>query len=149
MLLNTEPPADEFIARLASEQGKSYTADKSGDERFHADDGRPIWPSNNGGIGTPEIISLRKGEKVLTRYGRTAGRYVSPRGTTVEERAMPRNTDKTQYYEYEVIDEITAAEKSRIAPWFGQKGLVTQYKLPKSVEKLLADKKLRELKNND
>ena len=49
-------------------------------------------------------------------------------GTTLEERAMPNSTEST------------------IAPWFGQRGLGIQYRLPCSVETLLQTGKIKEVK---
>lgn len=148
MKYNLAPPSDEFIAKLTKEQNQPYTigVEKDGEKRFYSDDGKPIWPPNNGGIGHPELILLKKGQEILTRYGKTKGRYVSPLGTTLEERAMPNSTDLAQYHEYEVIRDIDSVEKSTIAPWFGKRGLGIQYRLPCSVETLLQTGKIKEVK---
>ena len=136
MRQNLTPPTDEFIKTLAGEQNLVYTIGKEGEERFYSDDGIPIYPSNNGAVGKPEIISLKVGDKILTRYGSDRGSYVSPKGTSFEERALPRTTDKNNYHEYEVTKEITQVESAVIAPWFGQKGGGIQYKLPQRISEL-------------
>lgn len=148
MRYNLIPPSDEFIAKLAEEQNQPYTigVERDGENRFYSDGGKPIWPANNGGIGHTELIVLEKGQEILTRHGKTKGRYVSPLGTTLEERAMPNSTDLAQYHEYEVIHDIDSVEKSTIAPWFGQRVLGIQYRLLCSVETLLQTGKIKEVK---
>lgn len=136
MRINLVAPTDEFIYQLAIEQGKPYTKGKVGEERFYADNGRPIYPPNNGGIGTPEKITLKSGEIIYSRYGKPTGSYVSPKDTSFEERAMPRTANTNDLHYYRVVKDIKDVERSVIAAWFGQKGLGIQLKLPSSVESL-------------
>lgn len=136
MRMNLIAPTDEFIYQLAIEQGKPYTKGKVGEERFYADNGRPIYPPNNGGIGTPEKITLKSGEIIYSRYGKPTGSYVSPKDTSFEERAMPRTANTNDLHYYRVVKDIKDVERSVIAAWFGQKGLGIQLKLPSSVESL-------------
>ena len=136
MCMNLVAPTDEFIYQLAIEQGKPYTKGKVGEERFYADNGRPIYPPNNGGIGTPEKITLKSGEIIYSRYGKPTGSYVSPKDTSFEERAMPRTANTNDLHYYRVVKDIKDVERSVIAAWFGQKGLGIQLKLPSSVESL-------------
>lgn len=136
MRINLVAPTDEFIEKLAIEQGKPYTKGKVGEERFYADNGRPIYPPNNGGIGTPEKITLKSGEIIYSRYGKPTGSYVSPKDTSFEERAMPRTANTNDLHYYRVVKDIKDVERSVIAAWFGQKGLGIQLKLPSSVESL-------------
>ena len=86
MYYNFAPPTDEFIAEIAAAQGVPYTPGRTGEARFYADDGRPIYPSNDGAVGVIVTVTLPAGD-VLTRYGAPTGRYVSPDGTTFEQRA--------------------------------------------------------------
>lgn len=136
MRMNLIVPTDEFIYQLAIEQGKPYTKGKVGEERFYADNGRPIYPPNNGGIGTPEKITLKSGEIIYSRYGKPTGSYVSTKDTSFEERAMPRTANTNDLHYYRVVKDIKDVERSVIAAWFGQKGLGIQLKLPSSVESL-------------
>ena len=136
MRMNLIAPTDEFIYQLAIEQGKPYTKGKVGEERFYADNGRPIYPPNNGRIGTPEKITLKSGEIIYSRYGKPTGSYVSPKDTSFEERAMPRTANTNDLHYYRVVKDIKDVERSVIAAWFGQKGLGIQLKLPSSVESL-------------
>ena len=58
MYYNFAPPTDEFIAGLAAEQGVAYTPGKKGEARFYADDGRPIYPSNDGAVGLIVTVTI-------------------------------------------------------------------------------------------
>lgn len=48
-------------------------------------------------------------------------------------RALPPGTDSKPYTVYEVLKPIPDVQESKIAPWFGEMGMGTQYKLEKSV----------------
>ena len=143
---NLIPPSDSFIKKLADDRNKEYTVGKEGVERFYADNGDPIWPPNNGNVGLPEVVTLKSGTIILSRYGPTTGFYTSPKGTTIEERAVSRNTDTNDYHEYEVVGDILKVEKGTIAPWFGQVGGGIQYKLPGRIASLLSNNLLKEIK---
>ena len=116
MYYNYAPPTDEFIAGLAAEQGVAYTPGKKGEARFYADDGRPIYPSNDGAVGVIVTVTLPAGD-LLTRYGKPTGRYVSPDGV----------------------------QNGKIAPWFGRTGGGIQYKLPDRIVNLMEASMLREV----
>jgi len=136
MYYNFAPPTDEFIAELAAEQGVAYTMGKEGEARFYADDGRPIYPTNDGAVGVIVTITLPAGD-VLTRYGRPTGRYVSPDGMTFDERALPSSTSEGDFHIYIVERSIDGVEKGKIAPWFGRAGGGIQYKLPDRIVNLM------------
>lgn len=138
MYYNFAPPTDEFIAELAAEQGVAYTLGKEGEARFYADDGRPIYPSNDGAVGVIVTITLPAGD-VLTRYGRPTGRYVSPDGMTFDQRALPSTTNEGDFHVYIVERSIDGVEKGKIAPWFGRAGGGTQYKLPDRIITLMEE----------
>lgn len=87
--------------------------------------------------GTQKIISLEPGNggtvNLIDRFGRTSGSYVSPMGVSLESRAL----NSTPMYPpsiYSIDASIDGVEKAIIAPWFSQKGLGVQYKLPSSVQ---------------
>ena len=143
MYYNFAPPTDEFIAELAAEQGLAYTPGKKGEARFYADDGRPIYPSNDGVVGVIVTITLPSGD-VLTRYGKPTGRYVSPDGMTFEQRALPSTTNEGDFHVYYVERSIDGVEKGTIAPWFGRTGGGIQYKLPDRIVNLMEASMLRE-----
>ncbi|MDR5746741.1 RHS repeat-associated core domain-containing protein [Caballeronia sp. LZ029] len=96
----------------------------------------PYWPPNKGSLGKEEIVTLQPGAKV-DRYGYEGGSYVSPAGTPDGARALPPGSNEKPYNVYEVAKPIENVAKGRIAPWFGELGLGTQFKLPKSVGDLV------------
>ena len=144
MYYNYAPPTDEFIAGLAAEQGVAYTPGKKGEARFYADDGRPIYPSNDGAVGLIVTVTLPAGD-VLTRYGKPTGRYVSPDGMTFEQRALPSTTSEDDFHVYCVERPIDGVQKGKIAPWFGRTGGGIQYKLPDRIVNLMEASMLREV----
>ena len=144
MYYNFAPPTDAFIAGLAAEQGVAYTPGKKGEARFYADDGRPIYPSNDGAVGLIVTVTLPSGD-VLTRYGKPTGRYVSPDGMTFEQRALPSTTNEGDFHVYCVERPIDGVQKGKIAPWFGRTGGGIQYKLPDRIVNLMEASMLREV----
>ncbi|GAA0214369.1 TNT domain-containing protein [Selenomonas dianae] len=136
MYYNFAPPTDAFIAELAAEQGVAYTPGKKGEARFYADDGRPIYPSNDGAVGVIVTVTLPAGD-VLTRYGNPNGRYVSPDGMTFEQRALPSTTREGDFHVYLVERAIDNVQKGTIAPWFGRTGGGIQYRLPDRIVNLM------------
>ncbi|MDR5826829.1 TNT domain-containing protein [Caballeronia sp. LP006] len=81
-------------------------------------------------------VTLQPGSKV-DRYGYEGGSYVPPAGTPYGARALPPGSNEKPYNVYEVTKPIENVAEGRIAPWFGELGLGTQYKLPKSVGDLV------------
>lgn len=138
---NIIPATDVYIELLAKRSGLPYTVGKVGEERFYADNNQPIYPPNNGAVGNTIFVDIEKDSIVLTRYGREYGSYVSPNGTSFEERALPRSTstDPSNYHRYRVLKTIKRAEQGIIAAWFGRAGGGIQYKLPASIAKLLGE----------
>ena len=144
MYYNFAPPTDNFIAELARKQGLPYTKGKTGEARFYADDGRPIYPSNDGAVGVIVTVTLPAGD-VLTRYGAPTGRYVSPDGMTFEQRALPSTTREGDFHVYQVARAIDGVQQGKIAPWFGRLGGGIQYKLPDRIIHLMEASMLREV----
>jgi hypothetical protein len=102
-------------------------------------DGSTMWPPNNGAVkGTEEIITMKPGIEV-GRIGKGTGKYVAPPRTSPEKLSLKPGTDTSMYNEYKIVREIPGVEKAKIAPWFGQPGGGTQYKLPKSIDILLEE----------
>jgi hypothetical protein len=113
-------------------------------------DGSTWWPPYDGAIpGTQRIVSLEPGSagsvNFVDRFGRTSGTYVSPAGLSLESRALSSKPTSSASI-YSIDAGIGGVERSTIAPWFGQKGLGVQYKLPNSVQYYLDTKKLGEVK---
>lgn len=136
MAENLVPPTDEFIESIAKKYGMTYTKGKKGEDRFYSDDGKPIYPPNNGAIGKEEKTVLPKGT-VISRYGSNRGVFVSPAKTSLEERALPKNTrEKNELHTFVLKNDVTCY-KSIVAPWFAQKGRGVQLRLVNSLQELL------------
>ncbi|WP_081081125.1 TNT domain-containing protein [Burkholderia territorii] len=58
-------------------------------------------------------------------------------------RTLPPGSNEEPCNVYEVAKPIENVAEGRIAPWFGELGLGTQYKLPKSVGDLVASGHLK------
>ena len=131
MAKNLLPPTDEFIASIAKKYNMKYTLGKKGEERFYSDDGNAIYPLNDGFVGEPEKVTLKAGKILVDRYGEETGTFLSPVGTSLEMRALPRCTrEDSTYHKYEVIKSIDGVLMGETAPWFNQSGGGLQYKLP-------------------
>lgn len=136
MAENLVPPTDEFVEFIAKKYGMTYTKGKKGEDRFYSDDGKPIYPPNNGAIGKEEKTLLPKGT-VISRYGSSRGAFVYPAKTSLEERALPKNTrEKNELHIFVLKNDVTCY-KSIVAPWFAQKGRGVQLRLVNSLQELL------------
>ena len=142
MRFNLDPPTDTFIEKLSQEQnvdnnaGFGYTVGKVGAERYYYDNSKPIHPPNNGVRGLTRMVTLKKTSMALDRFGGETGRYVSPRATPFEKRALPRTVNTSDYREYSIKKDIHGVESGTVAPWFGQPGGGLQYRLPKTIKEL-------------
>lgn len=91
------------------------------------------YPSNNGALdGSEKRVYLMPGDKI-DRYGRMAGKYFSPLGTPIENRALPHNAKEGLYSQFEIIKPFEV-EASIIAPAFGKVGGGIQYRVPVTAE---------------
>ena len=141
---NLFPPTDAFIASLAQKYGMPYTKGKKGEDRFYDDDGNAIYPPNNGAVGKEEKTTLPKG-MIISRYGNNYGRYVSPDGTTIEERALAKDARiQNELHRFELAKDVECI-KGAIAPWFGQAGGGIQYKFSKTIDQLIKEGVLIEI----
>ena len=71
----------------------------------------------------------------IDRYGYPGGSYVSPVGTPFEARALPSSYEISKpYFRYEVLQPISEVTQAKVLPWFGQRGMGTQFQLPKPVQ---------------
>ena len=151
MGMNLVEPSAEFIEELAKSQGKEYTKNKEKNTAsfYMADDGiTPIWPPNDGTVWHSDKVVLNPGSIILSRYGDNAGRYVSPAGTSYEERALAPNTDRNDEHWF-VIQEPIEADRGVIAAWFNQKGGGIQYKLQERIRDLILSEMLKELSEDE
>lgn len=144
MAENLVPPTDEFIESIAKKAGVPYTKGKKGEDRFYDDDGNPIYPPNNGAVGKEEKTTLPKG-MIISRYGKNYGRYVSPDGTTIEERALAKDARiQNELHRFELAKDVECI-KGVIAPWFGQAGGGIQCKFSKTIDQLIKEGVLIEI----
>ncbi|WP_295843108.1 glycohydrolase toxin TNT-related protein, partial [uncultured Apibacter sp.] len=87
--------------------------------------GNGSWPPNQGFTNIEEI-TLPVGTK-LDRYGHEGGRFLAPLGASFESRALPISSNVSSNLRfYEVIKPLKVDAGPAI-PWFGQKGMGTQY----------------------
>ena len=143
MAENLVPPTGEFIESIAKKYGMTYTKGKKGEDRFYSDDGKPIYPPNNGAIGKEEKTVLPKGT-VISRYGGNAGKYASPEGTAMEARALSKQTREQNDLHTFVLEKDVECLQSEVAPWFGQEGRGVQYRLQSTIESMLKRGELSE-----
>lgn len=144
MAENLVPPTDEFIESIAEKAGAPYTKGKKGEDRFYDDDGNPIYPPNNGAVGKEEKTTLPRG-MIISRYGNNYGRYVSPDGTTIEERALAKDARiQNELHRFKLAKDVECI-KGVIASWFGQAGGGIQYKFSKTVDQLIKEGVLIEI----
>ena len=59
-------PTDEMLAQRAKELGLEYVPGLQGEDRYYSRYGEPIYPPNDGALGTPEPVVLKAGT-ILTR----------------------------------------------------------------------------------
>ncbi|MCP3931902.1 MAG: glycohydrolase toxin TNT-related protein, partial [Bacteroidetes bacterium] len=141
--------------------GSPFKKDANG--RWHDKKGKFVsqnWPPNDG-FGTYNQKVLRKkivlppGKK-LDRYGgwndsdgfHDKGNFFSDTGTPFKNRALPPETIKSPYNNYEVVEPFEV-ESGPIAPWFGEPGGANQYLVPKSeggIDGLLKSGKIKKVK---
>lgn len=108
-----------------------YAYEQIGADRFYATNGVPIYPPNDGAVGMAENVIVESGT-ILSRYGYYKGKFFDHETDAFEQRALPRTTNRNQYHRYRVKKSLSA-QKAKIAPWFGEPGGGTQYKISDEV----------------
>jgi hypothetical protein len=86
-------------------------------------------------MGEPKVEALSPGT-MIDRYGGPTGSFASPKGTPFGARALPPESLKKPYLQYEVLKPVEV-NSGKAAPWFGQPGMGTQYEFSKSIQQLL------------
>ena len=128
----------------ANQAGLRMMAGESGStSKYYNPDGSPIWPPNRGFDGNPTKVILEPGT-LIDRYGYDGGTFVSPKGTSYTERALPIGTDQKPYTVFEVVKPIEV-QAGKIAPWFGEKGGGIQYEFSQKISDLLEQGILRKV----
>ena len=97
------------------------------------------YPAKKGFKGKPETGIMSPG--LYDRYGSDNGSFLSPEGTTFEQRSLPSyKNDSSLYSRYMVVKPIPGVEFGEIAPWFGYPGGGTQYYLPHPIQYYIDNK---------
>ena len=125
------------------------TADSgSGKAQWYKPDGSINFPPNGGAIPGTEVTKTLDVGQTLGRYGNVGkdSDYVTPPGSTPGSLSLPPYTDTTKYTEYEVVKPIPEVTQSTVAPWGGDQGLGTQFKLPMPIKELIEKGYIREKK---
>ena len=106
--------------------------------------GKTKWPGQFGDInkdgflrGEYQKVTLKPG-KHIDRYGGNNGTFFGEEGMSISERAMAPNSDFSRYNIYEIEKEIPMNE-GKIAPWFDEPGLGTQYQLDEDFTKVIKE----------
>lgn len=107
------------------------------------ENGRYIFPPNDGFKGPPQDVTLEPGT-MIDRYGQPGGRFLSPVDTAYEARALPYDKEKMDYHVYEVRKPLPV-KAGEIVPWFDQAGGGTQYMTAAPVTQLTDDGFLAEV----
>jgi RHS repeat-associated protein len=104
----------------------------------------PYYPSANGFIGPTSQVTLKRGALIDRFGGSPYSQFFSPVGTPMQARSLPSLTATQPLRTFEVMAPIQV-EAGRVAPWFGQLGLGTQYRSPATLGELLERQLIREL----
>jgi len=104
---------------------------------------KAMYPPDDGFAGQPSRITLPK-RTVIDRYGPENGRYASPTGTPIEQRALPYRARSSPLHTYEVIKPLEV-DAGQTRQWFGAKGGGLQYRFDVSIADLIRDGYLRVL----
>jgi RHS repeat-associated protein len=83
-------------------------------------------PPNRGFAGSPERITLRRGN-LIDRYGGSDGYFASPAGTPLGQRSLAPEARTRPLQTYRVIKPIPEVDAGPAAPWYGQRGGGIQY----------------------
>jgi hypothetical protein len=103
------------------------------------------WPNETGAVeGSESPRELQPGT-ILDRYGTDQGKYMSPRGTSYPERALPASSLGGEYHQYKVVRPFTAIE-GRTAAAFGEPGGGIQFRTDQKIAQLVKDRYLEEVK---
>ncbi len=119
-----------------------------GDEWYDPKDGKLRWPPEDGFDGKPVNSTLKPGAKIDRYSGDTGvydtGKYLSPEGASFGSRALPYDRKAQEYAVYEVVKPIPV-KSGKAAPWFGETGGATQYKMEQSVGDLVKSGHLKQI----
>jgi uncharacterized Zn-binding protein involved in type VI secretion len=119
-----------------------------GDEWYDDKTGDLKWPPDDGFDKPPVNDTLKPGSKIDRYSGRTGlddrGKFLSPEGADFGSRAVPYDPTTQKYAVYEVTKPIPV-KSGKAAPWFGETGGATQYKMEQSVGDLIKSGHLKQI----
>jgi hypothetical protein len=130
------------VASFAAEQLEGSRHWRVGPEWINSD-GSLRLPPNYGFKGGISVRELQPGQS-FDRYGGVGGEFASPVGVPFEQRSLPGLSAEAPYASYEVVRPVPGVQTGAAAPWFGQPGGGTQYKLPFTIDYLLKNGFIRE-----
>ena len=108
MELNLLPPTPAFIATIAARYNIEYDFNRKGTDIFYGKKGEPIYPSNNGFIGEPELADIEPNKVLLDRFGAPRGSFVAFYGASFSSRALNKydaedlRLGKKEYHIYKI-----------------------------------------------
>ena len=117
-----------LISQLAKRAGQPYNPEtKSGNGIYYDDEDFPIYPPNEGAYW-PQTRGILKAGAYVDRYGNKNGSFLSPVGTELEKRSLPKSDSPPEYHVFKVLKDLPV-DVGKILPWFDHHGNGVQYKL--------------------
>ena len=104
--------------------------------QFENSPGRVVWPPNDGFAPATLPVIVQPGA-LIDRFGDSAGKFFSPKGTGYRERALPYVCRGYTYASYKVAKPLPALLGTAV-PWFGEPGGAVQIETTACVNQLLA-----------
>ena len=128
-----------LMAELARGRNQDYTTEgKTNEDIYYDDEGRPVYPPKDGSKGEWTPTTLQPGDTLVDRYGPERGFFLSPEGTSFEERSLPRGQRNAEYHKYRVKKPFFVDESVAL-PRFGQPGGGKQYRTHAPIRTLKPD----------
>lgn len=87
---------------------------------YNQETGDINWPPNNGFLGEPIDMELKKGD-LIDRYGGPQGNFFSQKGIPYEQRALALHSDEADYYVYRILEDFEV-KGGKAARWFDRPG---------------------------
>ena len=114
-------------------------------EYWDPEDDRWRYPDAGGSVpGTQREVTLPVGY-LIDRFGSDYGTYFARVDTPYTARSLPPTQTSAPYHQYEVIKALPVTQ-SKTLPWFGEKGLGTQFETTHSVTWLVEHGYIKRLK---
>ena len=104
--------------------------------------------------GEPTITEFQPG-RTFDRFGgryddkgnfTDQGKFAAPIDVPFENRALPDSSLNSPYRQYEVLKPIPGVNAGPASPWFGKPGMGTQYQLPMSIDELVTQGYIKQIK---